>query len=493
MNAFRRPQSSRGSSAADRVSRRHFVRQSLTAASALALPNLILPRAHGAETPAVPAKRVTLGLIGNGRMGGGHLRYLSHRDEAEVVAVCDVDPLRRERAREEVDEINTRLAGPARPFRACAAYADYREILARPDIDAVVIVTPDHWHAPMSIAAAKAGKDVYCEKPVSLTIAEGRELVDTIRRYGRVFQTGTQYRSIPDLRRVCQFIRDGRLGRIKSVFAIYRSIRRLISEERFAPFAGVMSAERVGDAFAPLDFALPAAPVPTGIDWNLWVGPAPWRDYSPLYHDNAVNVVVPWCFADAFGETASTQYFSHSADIIQWALGHETGGPVEILHPSDGGFPTLTCRYADGTLLHLVENWSDVKTLYRAVPDEARLAGLFGGLFVGERGWINAISGGGKIEGGPESLFEEMNYTRRREISPASNTHHANWLECIHTRQQPSSHEEIGHRSASLAHLINIASILGHSLRWDPKLETFPDHPIANRLCRRAARAADWS
>lgn len=421
-------------------------------------------------------------------MGTGHLRYLSHHEQVEVVAVCDVDRTRREAARERVDE----AAGERRPpgtYRDCALYNDYRELLARDDIDAVVIVTPDHWHSLMAVDAAKAGKDIYCEKPVSVTIEEGRRMVEAVRRYGRVFQTGTQYRSIPDVRRVCQFIRDGGLGRVKSVFTIYRNLTRYLADKRFQPYAHIVNADRCGREYVPLDFALPAEPVPEGLDWDRWVGPAPWRDYNQLYHSTPSEMVVPWCFADAFGTTASTQYFSHSADVLQWALGYERSGPVRIFHPSSGEFPTLTCRYADGTLLHLVEEWSQVKTLYRAVPDHARLAGLFGALFVGERGWLINNTNSGRIEGEPESLFDEMGFKVRRDVTTASNTHHANWLDCIRTRQPPSSDEEIGHRSASLAHVINIAFWTGQSLRWDPQKELFPDNAVANRLRRRAMRA----
>lgn len=421
-------------------------------------------------------------------MGNGHLQFLAHRDDVEIVAVCDPDRLRRESGRARVTEINATKTA-AGTYRACAAYRDYRELLARPDIDAVVIVTPDHWHALMAIEAAKAGKDIYCEKPVSLTIQEGRRMVATVQRYGRVFQTGTQYRSIPDIRRACQFIREGGLGKVKSVFTIYRSIDRQLSEKRFDEVAHVVEAPRFADTPVPMDFALPAEPVPEGLDWDLWVGPAPWREYHPLYHANPTTAGVPWCFDEAFGSTASTQYFSHSADGLQWALGYERSGPVEIIHPNSGQFPTLTCRYDDGTLLHLVEVWDEVKTLYGAVPSHARLAGLFGAVFVGERGWLTTNAAGGRLEGEPESLFQEMAFKHRRPVNIGSNNHHANWLECIRTRQAPSADEEIGHRSASLAHLINIAFSTGQSLRWDPGEETFIGNDAANRLRARAMRA----
>ena len=256
---------------------------------------------------------------------------------------------------------SARRSAAAGTFRGCAAINDYRELLARPDIDAVVIATPDHWHALAAIHAAQAGKHVYCEKPVSLTIREGREMVDTVRRYGRVFQTGTQYRSIPTIRQVCKFVRAGGLGKVKSVFTIWRKT----------------SVPTVGDSYVPLDPALPAEPTPEGLDWDLWVGPASWRPYNAAYHRNPIPGVVPWTFCDAFGAGAITNYHSHAADVIQYAIGMETSGPVEIIHPSSGQFPTLTCRYANGVLLHHVDHWGQVKELYKAVPAECAAGGAF--------------------------------------------------------------------------------------------------------------------
>jgi len=335
----------------------------------------------------------------------------------------------------------------------------------------VIIVTPDHWHALLAIHAAQAGKHVYCEKPVSLTIREGREMVNTVRRYARVFQTGTQYRSIPTIRQVCNFVRCGGLGQLKSVFTIWAKT----------------SVPTVGDSYVPLDPVLPAQPAPDGLDWDLWVGPAPWRPYHSAYHRNPIPGVVPWTFCDAFGAGAVTNYHSHAADVIQYAIGMETSGPVEIIHPATGQFPTLTCRYANGVLLHHVDNWGQVKDLYKAVPVTARLEGLFGGLFVGERGWITSMSGAGPVEGGPEEIVREMRLTTR-QVNIGANNHHANWFQCIRSSGQPSSHEEIGHRSASLGHLVASAFELRRSLRWDPIKEVFTDDDEANRLLSRARR-----
>ncbi len=480
----RNPKSERKPTPANHPTRRQFLGK--TALGAVAVPWLIPASARSAEGTVPPSERLTAGLIGKGAMGGGHLHRLIGDKEVQVLAVCDVDRVRREDARQRVDDTYAaeRAAGT---YRGCAAYNDYRELLARPDIDAVVIVTPDHWHALQSIDAVKAGKDVYCEKPISLTIQQGRQLVEAVRRQGRVFQTGTQYRSIPTIRQVCEFVRAGGLGRVKSVFTLWNSLGLWIGSERFKPYAQALNVEKNSGSYAPLDFTLPAEPVPEGLDWNLWVGPAQWHDYNRLYHTNPSPGVVPWSFCEDFGAASVTWHQSHSADVIQYALGLETSGPVEIIHPSSGQFPTLTCKYASGTLLHYVDHWGMVKDLYKAVPPTARLAGNFGGLFVGERGWVTSMSTGGLIEAGPESLFEEMKL-KTRQVNIGANNHHANWFECIRTRGRPSTHEEIGHRSATLGHLTIIAHQLQRSLKWDPVKEEFVGDETANHLRSRALR-----
>jgi len=415
----------------------------------------------GNEQPSPPNDRITVGLIGHGCMGRGHLRRLVGDPAVQVLAVCDVDRVRREDGKLRVEETYSKQRGGI-AYRGCAAYNDYRDLLARPDIDAVVIATPDHWHTLQSIDSAKAGKDIYCEKPVSVTLQEGRELVEAVRRYARVFQTGTQYRSIPIIRTVCEFVRAGGLGKIRSVFTLWQS------------------------PYVPGDAYLPSEPAPDGLDWDLWVGPAPWRPYNSQFHRNPVPGVVPWAFAEAFGVVSSTWFHSHAADVIQYAVGMENTGPVEIIHPASGQFPTLTCRYANGVLVHHVDNWGQVKRLYKAVPASARLEGNFGGVFVGERGWLTSMTAGGPIEGQPQSLFNEMKL-RSRETSFA-NRHHANWLDCIRRRALPSASEELGHRAASLGHLVIAGYRLGRSFVWDPAKEEFLGDDDANRLRARARR-----
>lgn len=477
-----------GGSTAARLSRRQFLRSTSAAAGLLGTPWLVPATVRSAAGTVPPSQRVNVGLIGVGAMGRGHLRRLAGDPGFQLLAVCDPDRTRREAAQATTEQMYA-ASTPSGAYRGCTAYNDYREVLARADLDAVVIASPDHWHALQSIDAAKAGKDVYCEKPISVTIEEGRRVVEAVRRYGRIFQTGTQYRSAPTIRQVCQFVRAGGLGRVQQVFTQLHTLAGWIGSPRCQPYRDVLNPETLGASYVPVDFALPAEPVPAGLDWDLWVGPAPWRPYNRLYHENPSPGVVPWAFADAFGVTSSTWFLSHAADVIQFALGVETSGPVEILHPRSGAFPTLTFRYATGTLLHFVGDWSQVPKLYPGVlPADARLAGMFGGVFAGEHGWVTALSTGGPIEAGPASLFDEMKLTSR-DVNHGANDHHANWLKCVRTREQPYCPEELGHRTSSVGILTNLAFWTGQSLQWDPDREEFAHGAAANRLRSRTARA----
>jgi predicted dehydrogenase len=238
----RRTQNKTGSGQ-HQISRRRFLRG---AGATLILPPIVSAAANRADGHVAPSNRVTVGIIGCGCMGRGHVRRMATSEDAQVLAVCDVDRLRVEEAKVTVDQSQGHEAA-----EGCTIYNDYRELLARDDVDAVVIVTPDHWHSPISIHAAQAGKDVYCEKPVSVTVAEGRQMVEAVQRYGRVFQNGSQYRTNPTIRRVCEFVRAGGLGEIKAVVTIWRE--------------------------DPSAVHLAAEPTPSGLDWDRWVGPAPWR------------------------------------------------------------------------------------------------------------------------------------------------------------------------------------------------------------------------
>lgn len=460
-----------------------------SAGASFALPWLIPASALGADGEQAPSNRINLAIIGCGHMCRVHLpTLLWYHDRARIVAVCDVDCRRREDVKGIVEANYVQsLAGGS--YRGCAAVNDFREVLARPDVDAVLIITPDHWHTPIAIAAAQAHKDIYCEKPVSHCLAEGRALVRAVQENHVVFQNGSHYRSMQSMRPVLNFIRKGGLGKISEVFALWRKDIHLPVLGTASSWDIPESAKDLPHFFIPQFTAVPAEPVPAGLDWNLWVGPAPMRGYSRFYHEASWDHVVPWNWCADFGTGIPTYSYSHEAEMAQYALGCETGGPIEIVHPRDNRFPTLTNRYANGANLHLLATWAEGRRCYPAFPAAFRLAspdrGIFGAIYVGERGWIAAHKDGG-IQG-TEAILRELGLQPGAPFS-TRNDHHENWFDCIKSRAKPSSHEEIGHRAAAAGHLVNLCYRLGRTLRWNPAAETFLGDDEANRMRTKAYR-----
>jgi len=443
-----------------RHDRRAFLKRAAGAAGTVAVPLVISSRALGQDGAVAPSNRITLGSIGVGMMGRGHVRIFSQYPQAQVLAVCDVDRWRREDAKETVQRAYA--AGTARgTYRGCDAYNDLRELLARRDIDAVVIATGDNWHGPATVMAAKAGKDVYCEKPISKTIREARAMVETARRYERVVQSGLQQRSTPEFIKASRLVRQGAIGKVKIVYIA---------------FPGTSS-----------DVDLPGEPVPEGLDWNLWLGPAPWRRFNRRFHIyGRPPHVVPWHFCRDFGGGNLTSNAVHSFDVVQWALGMDESGPVEIVPPETGEYPALTYRYAGGALLQVV-NWK-LNPREHFVPEgwnvNTRLQN-FGALYVGEKGWIH-VGRQGYLTAHPREILQGP-AAQPDARHPVTN-HHQNWLDCIKTRRQPACDVAIGCRSTIVAHLGCIAHWTGRALKWDPAKEEFLDDEEANRLRFRAMR-----
>ena len=406
-----------------------------------------------------PSERIALGFIGIGMMGRGHLRCCLGYPEAQVVAACDVDRWRSENAKKTVEEAYA-ASRPSGTYRGCHTYNDLRELVARDDIDAVVIATGDRWHALSAILAAEAGKDIYCEKPMSLTLGEARAMVDATRRYGRVFQTGLQQRSTYEFRKACGLVQKGAIGKVKIVYVC---------------FPGTSGAVN-----------LPAEPVPEGLDWDLWLGPSPWRPFNNRFHHyQQPRHVVPWHFCRDFGGGNLTSNAVHAFDVVQWGLGMDDSGPVEVIPPETGQYPSLTYKYANGVLLqvdwkldkgkHFVPEGWDVNTRIQN----------FGALFVGEDGWIH-VGRQGFLQSYPKEIVAGTPGTTD-PFHPV-NSHHRDWMECIKTRQLPACDVEIGCRSTSVAHLGCIAHWTGRSLKWNPRAEQFIGDEDANRLRSRTMR-----
>ena len=443
-----------------RYNRRQILRRAAAAGGLLAAPGFIPSTVLGQDGAVAPSNRITLGSIGVGMMGQGHLRCCLGYPEAQVLAVCEVDQWRREHAKVAVEQ--TYAAGQAGgTYRGCDTYRDLRELLARDDIDAVVIATGDNWHGLATVLAAKAGKDIYCEKPISKTIREARAMVEAARRYGRVGQIGLQQRSTPEFIKACRLVQEGRFGKVKMVYVI---------------FAGTSS-----------EVSLPVEPVPEGLDWDQWLGPAPWRPFNGRFHRyGRPPHVVPWHFCRDFGGGNLTSNTVHAFDTVQWGLGMDESGPVEVIPPETGQVPSLTYKYADGILLQVVDGKLDPQRHF--VPEgwdpNTRIQN-FGAVFVGEEGWIH-VGRQGYLASFPKEIVDEPGGAAD-PLHPVNN-HHQNWLECIKTRKQPACDVSVGCRSTIVSHLGCIAHWTGRALRWDPVKEEFPGDEEANRLRFRAMR-----
>ena len=415
------------------VTRRGFLKG---AAALIAVPYVIPSSALGDENRLAPSERIGMGFIGIGGQGGGHLlggawTYvpggLTAREDVQVLGVCDVWRDRRENARTRVNAYYSGKAG--QNYKSCEAYVDFREILARKDVDAVLIATPIHWHAMMTVMAAKAGKDVYCEKPTGLTIEESRAARDAVRRYGRVFQAGTQQRSEygGKFRMACEYVRSGRIGQLKS---IYTNI--------------------AGGGFTWVRWFGGGKPVPNTLDWDLWLGPAPWSPFR-----GATD-------AHQFG-SGGINWGQHHFDIVQWGAGADDTGPVE-LGWEDG---KAALRYANGVVVYCAR-----------YPGE-KIGGSGGASFVGTEGRI-AVDRENLASFPPEILKKPLGPGDVHLYTTPG--HAANFLECIRTRKRTICDIESSHRAANLLVLGAIVEQLKRPLKWDPQQERFVGDPEADRM-----------
>ncbi|MBM4038695.1 MAG: Gfo/Idh/MocA family oxidoreductase [Planctomycetes bacterium] len=416
------------------------------AGAGMATPLVIRAAALGADGRPAPSDRVNVGCIGVGGRGTDNLKTLLHA--SQVVAVCDPQESRRDAARSMAEQHYSELMAKG-TYKGCAAYNDFRELLDRGDVDAVSVCTPDHWHAVICIAAAKAGKDVFCEKPLSLTIAEGRAICDAMRRYGRVFQHGTQRRSEGNFAFACELVRNGRIGELKRV---------RVSSEPSHP--------------APNE---PPAPVPQGFDYDLWLGPAPFVPYSPR------RVRTPhWYWIADYTIGFISGQGVHFTDVAQWGMGTDDTGPVEIeghgVIPKDGMADTAVEWHVEMTFAN------GLKFIYddhRAFP--------MGVIFEGTEGKVNALCNG--ISAEPKSLMtsvikpHEVRLRRPRGHVP-------DFVHCVRTRERTAAPAEAAHRATGLCHLAHIAVLTGgRKLRWDPAAERFLGDADANAHLSKALRA----
>jgi myo-inositol 2-dehydrogenase/D-chiro-inositol 1-dehydrogenase len=426
--------------------RRQFLKGSTAAGAALFIPASVF----GSD---VPSNRITIGMIGMGRQAyHSNIKSFLGADDVQVVAVCDVDTWRLDNAKKAVETHYAKERSTGR-FKGCATYRDFRDLLDRADIDAVMISSPDHWHVPMATAAARAGKDICCEKPLTLNIAEGRVLSDTVRQYNRVFRTDSEFRSHACFQRACELVLNGRIGKVHTI--------------RTGVPAGDVGCE-----------PQPEMPVPEELDYDLWLGPAPYAPYT-------VNRVQPrksydrpgWMRVPEYCEGMVTNWGAHLNDIAQWGNGTDRTGPVEVEgkgeFPRDGLWNVLLSfeieyKYTNG-----------VRLFYTISQPYVR--------FEGTEGWIQANYNDRSLKAQPESILKSP--IGPNEIHLPLKSEKRDFIDAVKTRGQTLADAEVGHRTTSLCQLGHIAIQVGRKLEWDPEAERFTNDETANRLLSRPMRS----
>ena len=416
------------------LSRRGFV---TGVATSLAAPMVIPRHVLGDEKNAPANDKIVLGVVGIGKMMyGSHLPHFVKMPEVKLVAVCDVDTTRRTAGKKRVDD--------AYGNTDCSVYGDHREILARDDIDAVACTTPDHWHAMVILDTCKAGKDMYCEKPLTNNLAEAKAVMDAVNASGIIFQTGSQQRSSSNFRYACELVQNGRIGKIKQVM--------------------------VGVGGPPVPCNLPEEEMEPGLDWERWQGPSPARPYSSVLSPRGVHNHFPsWRNFCEYGGGGMTDWGAHHFDIAQWGLGMDKSGPVEIVPPKDPASGRgVKYVYANGT------------EVIHGGPPGVTFVGSDGEIFVNR----------GKLTSKPEDVIKKP--TTDDEIhlyespSGSHSGHRQDWVNCLKSRKAPCCPIEIGARTVAVCHLGNIAylhaeELAGKSLKWDPAKWEFVGNDEANK------------
>jgi len=429
------------------VSRRRFLRDAAgISAGIVGFPYIINSSALGADGASPPSERIVMGCIGVGGQGTGNMQnFLGKRKDAQVVAVCDVDKRNAENAK--------RLVDKAYGNSDCVIYHDFHEIIARKDIDALSLATPDHWHSIPVILAAEAGKDMYGEKPLARTIHEAKVMRDTMNRYNRIWQTGSWQRSVSNFHHGAELVRNGRIGKITRV-------------EVGLPTGG-------GGGNPPV------SEPPEGLDWDFWLGPAPWTPFRK-YGRSAPHWDWRWIMDYSGGQL--TDWAGHHVDIAHWGLGLEYTGPVEVegqgVYPTQGIYNVpkaykCRCRYASGVEM--------------IVANDQQVPKGMGTAWYGDRGWVHVDRGSRLFASDPAILRETLGPNEIHLYR--SDNHHGNFLACVRSRRQTIAPAEVALRSISVGLLCEIAMLTGRPIRWDPQTERIQDNAEASRLLSRPFRS----
>lgn len=418
----------------EKLTRRDFLGKAALVSTFFIVPRHVL----GGIGYTAPSDMLSLGFIGCGKQAFGLKNAFLDTAQAQIVAACDVYGHKLDAFTNQVNKYYADKAGKA-DYKSCKSYDDFRQILERKDVDAVVIVTPDHWHAAMAVRAAEAGKDIYCEKPLSLTVAEGRAMVDATRKHKRVFQTGSMQRSSKEFRDTVELVRGGFIGDIKQI--------------------------KVSVGGTPVPYDLQGQAVPADLNWKRWLGP---NEFSAYHNDLAPKLTDDfwgkWRSYKEFGGGMMTDWGAHMFDIAQWALDKDNSGPVEIIPPDGNEYKFLTYKYADGT------------------PVTHEDFGVGNGVrFIGTEGQIDVVRG--RMTTTPDSLKDKVPAPGTSKVYSSEN-HYKDFLNAMRQRSKPICDVETGHRTATMCNIGNIAYELKRPLKWDPVKEKFNDAQ-ANALCSR--------
>ena len=412
------------------MERRGFLKTALAAAGGVAIPPLLSARAAGGGGKTPPSEQITMGIIGVGGRARQVLPVFLAQDDVRVLAVCDVARKARQKGKNMVNDTYG--------TDDCDTYRDMREMLARDDIDTVYIAVGDRWHSQASILAMKTGKDLYCEKPVSLTIAEGRALAEAVDRYGRIYEAGCQRRSVGNFQFAIHLARSGKLGELQTVYA---SI----------PWLGANKGRLPAQSQPPKE----------ELDWDLWLGPVPWHAYNEKWYDGL------WKRYWDFSGGGITEWGAHTLDLCQLANDSPLTPPVEYWRGEDG---RMRARYENG-----------VQVIFR----EDGWEGTCGVRFEGHEGWVETDDSG-KVQVEPQSLQAERELHTESWKRPVE--HPRDFLECVKSRERPIAYAETVHQSHVGCHAANISLRLGRKVRWDPNNARFVDDDVANRMRSRADR-----
>ncbi len=441
-----------------KLTRRDFI---AAASTAFMVPTIVPSSVFGVNAPS---NRINIAQIGCGNQSRADLPGMLRLADAQVVAVCDVNKASGGYARKEhflgrdpaQKKVNEHYAQKVRSgkYQGCDAYSDFRDVLARADIDAVMITLPDHWHALATVKACEAGKDVYCQKPMSLTVHDGQQMIKAVRKHNRILQTGSQYRSNKVVRRMCELVRNGRIGEVKRVVSIINS-----------------SGAGPGPGWQEM-------PVPAGFDYNMWLGPAPMAPY----HSDRCFYRFRFHLDYSGGQVTNTG--AHSTDIIQWALDMDGTGPVEfenqpgVVWPPQGHLYTTAmktdfrARYANG-----------IEFICRTQEPG------FGARLEGTEGWVQfSVNNMREVEASSDAIKNSV-ITADEIHLPVSENHYQNFIDSVKSRKDPIEPVEAGHSTASICHLGNIAMRLKRKLKWDPEKEQFIGDDEATQMLQRPYRA----